>query len=151
MTEVVIHCSVCGTLLQGKWFKVTLHTGEEALGGFKSGEYGICRPCFLRAMGVEPNGKTTDAEEVREVSASRPKHIRTRRTAVTRADIDSYRRSARADRSRKRKAAGRASGKPVSTRPGEDGRQSPALPPLELGELPSSRKLETDGSDDKEV
>lgn len=111
--EIIKHCSVCRKLLQYKWYGVDILIDEENTGGLAPGKYAICRPCFLKSMGVTPNGKTTDAEKMRKVSAGNTQYVRPRRTAVTRADIDRYRRSARADRDAKRKATDRASGKPV--------------------------------------
>ena len=116
MKNPVVNCSVCGRLLRYKWFSFDIYEDEDAtipgpgkkkLPRYKVGSYGICRVCFLNAMGVIPDGKPSDVEKMREVPVGPDKPVRTRRTAVTKADIDRYRRSTGNNRSKEKSSADR--------------------------------------------
>lgn len=163
MSEPVIHCSACGRLLQYKWFGIEIYVdedatikipGEQKLPKYQAGSYGICRICFLKAMGVPADGKPADVRKMQEVPARQEKPVRTRRTPVTKADIDRYRRSTRTDRGKKRKAADRRDRDIVQDYPIVDRRKSPPVRPVEYGELPSNKgrkERKADAADDKKM
>ena len=133
-----------------KWFKVEVYPDEDCE-IYRSDDYGICRACFLAAMGVKPNGNSTDARKVQKVSTDEPKPVRPRRTPVTRADIDRYRRSAGADRSGKRPTADREGGEQVQEGSRINWREPIEVHTAEHGKLSSTKKRKANPSRNKKV